>query len=104
MVSSSMRPVGFFICVLRLLSLFDYNSFFFPLSLFCCKSGLTGSIVLRNGRLSDLILQLQELLKGVNEAEVSNNKFDSTLIAAQVLLLNNLVSYSLSLLKASELT
>ncbi|XP_015881502.3 uncharacterized protein LOC107417398 [Ziziphus jujuba] len=47
-------------------------------------AGLTGSIVLRSGRLSDLILQLQELLTGVNDAEISNNKFDSTLIAAQI--------------------
>lgn len=29
--------------------------------------GLTGSIVLRSGRLSEIIAQLQELLKGVDE-------------------------------------
>lgn len=32
---------------------------------FNCHIGLTGSIVLRSGRLSDLISQLQELISGV---------------------------------------
>ncbi|GMN27908.1 hypothetical protein TIFTF001_001844 [Ficus carica] len=47
-------------------------------------AGLTGSIVLRSGRLSDLIVQLQELLKNVNEAENSPTKYDGALIAAQI--------------------
>ncbi|KAM6548433.1 hypothetical protein CsatB_020109 [Cannabis sativa] len=46
-------------------------------------AGLTGSIVLRSGRLSDLILQLQEILTSVNEAEISP-KYDSEIIAAQI--------------------
>ncbi|KAE8075596.1 hypothetical protein FH972_014293 [Carpinus fangiana] len=47
-------------------------------------AGLTGSVVLRSGRLSDLIAQLQELLKGVNEAEVSPHKYDTAVLAAQI--------------------
>ncbi|XP_057955293.1 uncharacterized protein LOC131149150 isoform X1 [Malania oleifera] len=47
-------------------------------------AGLTGSVILRSGRLSDVILQLQELLKGVNEVEISANKYDSVLLAAQI--------------------
>ncbi|XP_024023363.1 uncharacterized protein LOC21387551 [Morus notabilis] len=47
-------------------------------------AGLTGSVILRSGRLSDLIVQLQELLKSVNEAEISPNKYDGALIAAQI--------------------
>ncbi|KAF3445287.1 hypothetical protein FNV43_RR14982 [Rhamnella rubrinervis] len=47
-------------------------------------AGLTGSVVLRSGRLSDLLVQLQELLKGVNETEILTNKYDGALIAAQV--------------------
>ncbi|GMY09764.1 hypothetical protein FCV25MIE_05003 [Fagus crenata] len=47
-------------------------------------AGLTGSVVLRSGRLSDLIAQLQELLNGVNDVEVSAYKYDSTVLAAQI--------------------
>ncbi|GAV62411.1 DUF1664 domain-containing protein [Cephalotus follicularis] len=49
-------------------------------------AGLTGSIVLRSGRLSELISQLQELLKGVDGAEISLSpqKYDTALIAAQI--------------------
>ncbi|KAK9285174.1 hypothetical protein L1049_024360 [Liquidambar formosana] len=47
-------------------------------------AGLTSSIVLRSGRLSDIISQLQELLKGVDEAEISPERFDSALLAAQI--------------------
>lgn len=47
-------------------------------------AGLTGSVVLRSGRLSDLIAQLQELLKGVNDAEVSPHKYDTAILAAQI--------------------
>lgn len=64
-----------------LLCHYDFAKFNFPL----CKLGLTGSVVLRSGRLSDLLLQLQELLKGVKEAEISPSKYDTALIAAQVL-------------------
>ncbi|CAH9068814.1 unnamed protein product [Cuscuta europaea] len=47
-------------------------------------AGLTGSIVLRSGRLSDLISQLQELMKGVNDAETSPGRYDAALLAAQI--------------------
>ncbi|XP_010046111.2 uncharacterized protein LOC104434967 [Eucalyptus grandis] len=47
-------------------------------------AGLTGSIVFNSGRLSELVAQLQEILKGVDEAGVSSNKFDSALLAAQI--------------------
>ncbi|XP_042479053.1 uncharacterized protein LOC122059999 [Macadamia integrifolia] len=47
-------------------------------------AGLTGSVILRSGRLSDVILQLQELIKGVNEVEISPNRYDSALLAAQI--------------------
>ncbi|KAL7250153.1 hypothetical protein ACSBR1_012205 [Camellia fascicularis] len=47
-------------------------------------AGLTGSVILRSGQLSDLILQLQELIKGVNEVEISPDKYDSALLAAQI--------------------
>ncbi|KAL6975649.1 hypothetical protein U1Q18_024444 [Sarracenia purpurea var. burkii] len=47
-------------------------------------AGLTGSIILRSGQLSDLISQLQGLINGVNEAEISPDKYDSALLAAQI--------------------
>ncbi|KAF7831712.1 uncharacterized protein G2W53_014045 [Senna tora] len=47
-------------------------------------AGLTGSVVLRSGRLSDLLAQLQELLNGVNEAEISPGRYDTAVIAAQI--------------------
>ncbi|KAA8524776.1 hypothetical protein F0562_011199 [Nyssa sinensis] len=47
-------------------------------------AGLTGSIILRSGRLSDVVSQLQELMKDVNEAEISPGKYDSALLAAQI--------------------
>lgn len=50
-----------------------------------CHIGLAGTIVLRSGRLSDLISQLQELISGVNEAEISPDNYDSALLATQVL-------------------
>ncbi|XP_058070781.1 uncharacterized protein LOC131219575 isoform X3 [Magnolia sinica] len=46
-------------------------------------AGLTSSVILRSGRLSDVISDLQELIKGVNEIEVSPNRFDSAFLAAQ---------------------
>ncbi|XP_071723811.1 uncharacterized protein [Rutidosis leptorrhynchoides] len=47
-------------------------------------AGLTGSIVLRSGRLSELISQLQELLKGVDEVEIGSHKYDTALLLAQI--------------------
>ncbi|OMP03165.1 hypothetical protein CCACVL1_02528 [Corchorus capsularis] len=47
-------------------------------------AGLTGSIVLRSGRLSEVIAQLQELLKGVDEVEFSSYKYDHSHITAQI--------------------
>ncbi|CAN6571496.1 unnamed protein product [Malus baccata var. baccata] len=47
-------------------------------------AGLTSSIVLRSGRLSELIAQLQDILKGVNEADILPEKFDSAIIRAQI--------------------
>lgn len=46
--------------------------------------GVSGSIVLRHGRLSDLIAQLQELLKGAEGVESTPFKYDGALLAAQV--------------------
>ncbi|VAI33650.1 unnamed protein product [Triticum turgidum subsp. durum] len=46
-------------------------------------AGLTGSIVLRNGRLSDVLAELQELMKGVNQGEGSS-AYDMALIQAQI--------------------
>ncbi|KAJ8423204.1 hypothetical protein Cgig2_006757 [Carnegiea gigantea] len=46
-------------------------------------AGLTGSVILKSGRLSDVLLQLQELIKGVNEADISSTKIDPVLLAAQ---------------------
>ncbi|XP_050382511.1 uncharacterized protein LOC126799358 [Argentina anserina] len=47
-------------------------------------AGLTSSIILRNGKLSDLLAQLQELCKGVNEVEILPEKFDSSVLRAQI--------------------
>ncbi|XP_020264215.1 uncharacterized protein LOC109840112 [Asparagus officinalis] len=47
-------------------------------------AGLTGSIILRNGRLSDVLAELQELMKGVNQAEILPNHYDASLLAAQI--------------------
>ncbi|KAI4305719.1 hypothetical protein L6164_029068 [Bauhinia variegata] len=47
-------------------------------------AGLTGSVVLRSGRLSELIAQLQDLLNGVNEAEILPGRYDTALLAAQI--------------------
>ncbi|KAK4846561.1 hypothetical protein QYF36_019162 [Acer negundo] len=54
---------------------------------------LTSLIVLRSGRLSEIISQLQELLKGVEEVEISplHNRYDSSLVAAQVLLFSDVM-------------
>lgn len=47
-------------------------------------AGLTGSVILKSGRLSDVLLQLQELINGVNEGDISPNKIDGALLAAQI--------------------
>ncbi|KAJ6729250.1 hypothetical protein OIU85_020200 [Salix viminalis] len=47
-------------------------------------AGLTSSIILKNGRLSELIGQLQEILKGVDQVELAPYKYDSALLAAQI--------------------
>ncbi|XP_050205809.1 uncharacterized protein LOC126655614 isoform X2 [Mercurialis annua] len=47
-------------------------------------AGLTGSIILRNGKLSEVLGQLHELLKGVDEVEFQPYKYDTTLLAAQI--------------------
>ncbi|KAL9264671.1 hypothetical protein AKJ16_DCAP16224 [Drosera capensis] len=46
--------------------------------------GLTGSVILKSGALSDVILQVQELIKGVNEADIYPIKSDAAVIAAQI--------------------
>ncbi|WMV44079.1 hypothetical protein MTR67_037464 [Solanum verrucosum] len=47
-------------------------------------AGLTGSVILKSGRLSELISQLQEVINGVNAAETSPGKYDTALLAAQI--------------------
>ncbi|KAK6646228.1 hypothetical protein PHAVU_L003137 [Phaseolus vulgaris] len=47
-------------------------------------AGLSGSVLLRSGQLSGLIAQLQELLKGVDDAEILPGRYDAALIAAQI--------------------
>ncbi|KAJ1702487.1 hypothetical protein LUZ63_002266 [Rhynchospora breviuscula] len=47
-------------------------------------AGLAGSIVLRNGQMSDVLAQILELVKGVNEGEVSPGHIDMALLAAQI--------------------
>ncbi|BAH94629.1 uncharacterized protein [Oryza sativa Japonica Group] len=46
-------------------------------------AGLTSSIVLRNGRLSDVLAELQELMKGVNQGEGSS-AYDIALLQSQI--------------------
>uniref|UniRef100_A0A7N0TBI2 DUF1664 domain-containing protein n=1 Tax=Kalanchoe fedtschenkoi TaxID=63787 RepID=A0A7N0TBI2_KALFE len=47
-------------------------------------AGLTGSVIIRHGRLSDVIAQLQDLLGDVNGAKISPEKYDTALLAAQI--------------------
>ncbi|CAL1356288.1 unnamed protein product [Linum trigynum] len=47
-------------------------------------AGLTSSIILKNERLSEVIAQLQELLKGVQDAETSPYRYDTAVLAAQI--------------------
>lgn len=46
-------------------------------------AGMTGSILLRNGRLSDVLGELQEIMKGVNQGTASG-PYDIALIQAQI--------------------
>ncbi|RZC46143.1 hypothetical protein C5167_039087 [Papaver somniferum] len=46
-------------------------------------AGLTGSVILRSGRLSDVIAQLQEVVKNVNEVEFVPGRYDAVLLASQ---------------------
>ncbi|GLT30171.1 hypothetical protein SLA2020_049890 [Shorea laevis] len=55
-----------------------------PKVLILLGAGLTGSIVLKNGRLSELIAQLQDLLKDVDKVEFLPYKYDHSLLAAQI--------------------
>lgn len=48
------------------------------------STGVTGSVILTSGHLSDLIFQLQELMKNINDAETSPGKYDAAMLAAQV--------------------
>ncbi|KVI02081.1 hypothetical protein Ccrd_019659 [Cynara cardunculus var. scolymus] len=47
-------------------------------------AGVTSSVILRSGRLSDVLSELQELMRGVNEVEISPGKYDSAALAAQI--------------------
>ncbi|KAG6399095.1 hypothetical protein SASPL_140569 [Salvia splendens] len=47
-------------------------------------AGVTGSVILRSGHLSELISHLQELIARINEAETAPGKYDAALLAAQV--------------------
>lgn len=47
-------------------------------------AGLTGSVVLKNGQLSDLLMQLQELIKGVSQADISGTNIDGAALASQI--------------------
>ncbi|RAL50979.1 hypothetical protein DM860_005335 [Cuscuta australis] len=47
-------------------------------------AGLTGSVILKSGQLPDLISQLQELLKGLNDAETFPGKYDAALLATRI--------------------
>jgi uncharacterized protein (UPF0335 family) len=46
-------------------------------------AGMTGSILLRNGRLSDVLGELQEIMKGVNQG-AGSAPYDIALIQAQI--------------------
>ncbi|CAD6218753.1 unnamed protein product [Miscanthus lutarioriparius] len=47
------------------------------------SAGMTGSILLRNGRLSDVLGELQEIMKGVNQGTASG-PYDIAFIQAQI--------------------
>nr|GEV55465.1 hypothetical protein CTI12_AA035910 [Tanacetum cinerariifolium] len=47
-------------------------------------AGLTSSVILRSGKMSELLAELQELMKGVNETELLPGKYDSAALAAQI--------------------
>lgn len=47
-------------------------------------AGLTSSVILRSGKMSELLAELQELMKGVNETELLPGKYDSAALAEQI--------------------
>lgn len=47
-------------------------------------AGLTGSIILKNGRFLEVMAELQELMNGVNQAEVFSNHYDTSFLASQI--------------------
>ncbi|XP_076924452.1 uncharacterized protein LOC143586888 [Bidens hawaiensis] len=47
-------------------------------------AGLTSSVILRSGKLSDILSELQELMTGVNEIEIQPGKYDSAALSAQI--------------------
>nr|XP_043628500.1 uncharacterized protein LOC122599945 [Erigeron canadensis] len=47
-------------------------------------AGLTSSVILRSGKMSDLLSELQELMKGVNDIEIHPGKYDSAALAEQI--------------------
>ncbi|KAK1273280.1 hypothetical protein QJS04_geneDACA008085 [Acorus gramineus] len=47
-------------------------------------AGLTGSAILRSGHLSDVLSEVQELMKGISDVEISPKHYDSSLLAAQI--------------------
>ncbi|KAK7260720.1 hypothetical protein RIF29_26994 [Crotalaria pallida] len=47
-------------------------------------AGLTGSVILRSGQLSDVVAKLQEVLKGVDDVEILPGGYDPAIIAAQI--------------------
>ncbi|KNA08301.1 hypothetical protein SOVF_163880 [Spinacia oleracea] len=47
-------------------------------------AGLTGSVILKNGQLSDVLLHLQEYIKGINDVDFSSTKIDPVFLAAQI--------------------
>lgn len=47
-------------------------------------AGLTSSIILRNGRLPDVLAEFQELMKGISESEVLPNHYDVSFLVSQI--------------------
>lgn len=68
------------------LFLLNVSVFYWPYVFFPCIIGLTGSVILKNGQLSDVLLHLQEYIKGINDVDFSSTKIDPVFLAAQVIL------------------
>ncbi|XP_019458289.1 PREDICTED: uncharacterized protein LOC109358488 [Lupinus angustifolius] len=47
-------------------------------------AGLTGSVILRSGQLSDVVAKLQEVLKGVDDVQILPGGYNSALLTAQI--------------------